>query len=272
MACALHLDRLGFRIFGGVRKEKDGESLIHKSAGRITPLLIDVTNETSITAAVDHVVKVSEYKGLVGLVNNAGIGVSGPFEFLPISEIRKQFEVNVLGQIAVTQAVLPLLRASRGRIVNMGAIAGRVALPFLGPYSASKFAFEALTDALRVELLPWGISVSIIEPSQVATPIWKKTLAAAEQTAQHFPPEAAALYDSSLKVFSTSMEKLGAAGIAPDIIARAVAHALTARTPKTRYFVGHNARFLVLLKKILPDRLFDQLLIRYLGLPGKSVA
>jgi NAD(P)-dependent dehydrogenase (short-subunit alcohol dehydrogenase family) len=272
MACALHLDRLGFRIFGGVRKEKDGESLIRRSAGRITPLLMDVTNETSISAAVDNVVKVSGYKGLHGLVNNAGIVVSGPLEFLPLSEIQKQFEVNVFGQIAVTQAVLPLLRASRGRIVNMGAIAGRVAMPFSGAYSASKFAFEAITDAIRVELLPWGISVSIIEPSQVATPIWKKALTTAEIIAQNFPPQAADLYGSSLKAVATAAQKIAAAGIAPDIVARAVAHALTARIPKTRYLVGYESRILVFLNKILPDRLFDQLVMRYLGLPGKSVA
>jgi NAD(P)-dependent dehydrogenase (short-subunit alcohol dehydrogenase family) len=147
-----------------------------------------------------------------------------------------------------------------------------VASPFIGPYSASKFAFEAITDALRVELLPWGISVSIIEPGEVATPIWKKSLAAAEKTAQNFPPQAADLYGSSLKAVTNAVEKTAAAGIAPDIVARAVAHALTARIPKTRYLVGHNVRLLVFLNKVLPDRLFDQLVIRYLGLPGKSVA
>ncbi len=272
MACALHLDKLGFRIFGGVRKEQDGESLIQRSAGRITPLLMDVTNETSIATAVDKIVKAGGYKGLFGLVNNAGIVVGGPLEFLPLSEIRKQFEVNVLGQIAVTQAVLPLLRLSQGRIVNMGSISGRVASPFIGPYSASKFALEAITDALRVELLPWGISVSIIEPGNVATPIWKKSLAAAEKIAQNFPRQATDLYGHSLKEVANVVEKAAADGIDPDIVARAVAHALTARTPKTRYLVGRAVRLQVLLNKILPDRLYDQLVIRYVGLPGKSTA
>ncbi len=272
LACALHLDRLGIRIFGGVRKEKDGESLIQKSAGRVPPVLMDVTDESSIASAVDNIVKAAGSRGLFGLVNNAGIAVGGPLEFLPLSEIRKQFEVNVLSQIAVIQAVLPLLRASRGRIVNMGTIAGRVASPFIGPYSASKFALEAITDALRVELLPWGISVSIIEPGEVATPIWKKSLSAAEKTAQNFPPQAAELYGSSLKAITSVVEKAAAAGIDPDIVARAVAHALTARTPKTRYLVGPALRLRIILNKILPDRLYDRLVIRYIGLPGKSIA
>ncbi len=272
MACALHLAKLGFHVFGGVRKQQDGELLMQRSAGRIAPLLMDVTNETSIAAAVDNIVKAAGHKGLYGLVNNAGIVVGGPLEFLPLSEIRKQFEVNVLGQIAVTQAVLPLLRSSRGRIVNMGSISGRIASPFIGPYSASKFALEAITDALRVELLPWGISVSIIEPGNVATPIWEKSLAAAETIAQNFPGQATDLYGSSLKEITSVVEKAAASGIDPDIVARAVAHALTARTPKTRYLVGREIRLQILLNKILPNRLYDQLVIKYVGLPGKSTA
>lgn len=271
-ACALHLDRLGIRVFAGVRKEEDGNTLIQKTSGRITSLLLDVTDEASTTAAADNVAKAVGDGGLFGLVNNAGIVVGGPLEFLPLSEIRKQFEVNVIGQIAAIQAFLPLLRASRGRIVNMGSIAGRMAMPFIGPYSASKFAFEAITDALRLELLPWGISVSIIEPGDVATPIWRKSFAAAEKTAQNFPAQAVDLYGASLKAVRIAAGKAAAAGIDPDIVARAVAHALTARSPKTRYPVGHDVRLRVFLKKVLPDRLFDQLVMRYLGLPGKSVA
>lgn len=269
-ACAFHLDRLGFRVFAGIRNEKDGRALIQGSSGRIVPLLIEVTDGASAVAAADRVAKEVGNAGLSGLVNNAGIVVGGPLEFLPLSEIRKQFEVNVLGQIAVIQAFLPLLRLGRGRIVNMGSIAGRVASPFIGPYSASKYAFEAVTDALRIELLPWKISVSIIEPGDVATPIWKKSLAAAHETARRFPSQAVDLYGPSLEAVTRAAEKSAAAGIAPDLIARAVAHALTAANPRTRYLVGSGVRLRAFLKKVLPDRLFDQLIVRYIGLPGRS--
>jgi NAD(P)-dependent dehydrogenase (short-subunit alcohol dehydrogenase family) len=205
-------------------------------------------------------------------VNNAGTAVGGPLEFLPLSEIRKQFDVNVFGQIAVTQAFLPLLRKARGRIVNMGSIAGRAAFPFIGPYSASKYALEAFTDALRIELLPWGISVSVIEPGDVATPIWKKSLAAAQRTLQSLPSQAVDLYGPSLEAVTRAAEKAAAAGIDPGHVARAVAHALTAENPKTRYLVGSGARLRAFLKKILPDRLFDRLIIRAIGLPGRSGA
>jgi len=268
-ACAFHIDKLGFRVFAGIRNESDGRSLIERSAGRITPLLIEVTDSDSALAAADRVASSVGSMGLSGLVNNAGIVVGGPLEFLPLSEIRKQFEVNVLGQIAVTQAFLPLLRQARGRIVNMSSIAGRVAFPYIGPYSASKYAFEAISDALRIELLPWGISVSVIEPGDVATPIWKKSLAAAQETARSFSAQAVDLYGHSLEAVTKASEKTAASAFDPVHVARAVEHALTAVNPKTRYLVGPGVRFRAILKKILPDRLFDQLIVRYIGLPGK---
>jgi NAD(P)-dependent dehydrogenase (short-subunit alcohol dehydrogenase family) len=270
MACAFHLDRIGFRVFAGIRKENDGRSLIEGSEGRITPLLIEVTDSASAAAAADHVARAVGNAGLSGLVNNAGIAVGGPLEFLPLPEIRKQFEVNVLGQIAVIQAFLPLLRPARGRIVNMGSIAGRAAFPFIGPYSASKYALEAITDALRVELLPWGISVSIIEPGDVATPIWEKSLATAQKTRQGFSSQAVDLYGPSLEAVTIAVEKAAAAGIDPVHVACAVEHALTAVNPKTRYLVGSGVLLRVMLKKILPDRLFDKLIVRSIGLPGKQ--
>ena len=272
MACALHLDRLGFRVFAGTRKENDGRSLIQRSEGRITPLLIEVTDGDSVAAAADHVARAVGTAGLSGLVNNAGIAVGGPLEFLPLSEIRQQFEVNVLGQITVIQAFLPLLRLARGRIVNMGSIAGRAAFPFIGPYSASKYALEAITDALRIELLPWGISVSIIEPGDVATPIWKKSLAAAQKTRQSFSSQAVDLYGPSLEAVTRAVEKAAAAGIDPVTVARAVEHALTAGNPKTRYLVGRGVGLQAFFKKVLPDRLFDRFIIRSIDLPGRTGA
>jgi NAD(P)-dependent dehydrogenase (short-subunit alcohol dehydrogenase family) len=256
-ACALHLDRLGFRVFAGVRTSQDAESLKRAPAQRITPLLIDVTDGASVRAAADEVAAVLGDAGLSGVVNNAGIVVSGPLEFLPESEIRKQFEVNVIGQITVIQAFLPLLRKARGRIVNMSSISGRMAFPFLGPYSASKFALEAITDSLRLELLPWGITVSIIEPGAVKTPIWEKSRIAAGKTARNFPPEAHELYGRAVAAFRFETEKADKAGVEPDAVVRAIEYALTAKKPKTRYLVGRHVRLQALLKNVLPDRLID---------------
>jgi NAD(P)-dependent dehydrogenase (short-subunit alcohol dehydrogenase family) len=269
MACAFYMDRLGYHVFAGIRNEGDERSLIKGSAGRITPLLIEVTDSASVAAAADRVAKAVGSAGLSGLVNNAGIVVAGPLEFLPLSEIRKQLEVNVLGQITVTQAFLPLLRQARGRIVNMSSIAGRVAFPYIGPYSASKYAFEAISDALRIELLPWGISVSVVEPGDVATPIWKKSTTAAQVTARSFPSQAEDLYGQSLKAVTQASERAAASAFDPVHVVRAVEHALTAVNPKTRYLVGPGVRLRAILKKILSDRLLDQLIVRHIGLPGK---
>ena len=162
-ACALRLDKLGFRVFAGVRREADSEALKRKASDRLIPIFLDITEASSIAAAVDVVAAAVGEAGLSGLVNNAGVVIAGPLEFLPLDQICKQFEVNVIGQITVTQAFLPLVRQGHGRLVNIGSLAGRVAMPFIGAYSASKFAMEALTDALRVELRPWKIRVSLIE-------------------------------------------------------------------------------------------------------------
>lgn len=270
-ACALHLDRLGFRVFAGVRREEDGESLQSESAGKITPIVMDVTDEASVIDAAARVADALGDAGLSGLVNNAGIVVSGPLEFLPIPEIRKQLEVNVIGQIAVTRAFLPLLRKARGRIVNMSSIAGRMALPFLGPYSASKYALEAMTDSLRLELLPWGITVSLIEPGPVQTPIWEKTREAAGKTARNYPAQAFELYGPALSAFGDAAEKAAQGGVLPQAVVRAVEHALFARKPKIRYVVGRRAQLQAFLKRILPDRMLDKLIVKRRGLSNNGL-
>lgn len=264
---ALHLDSLGFRVFAGVRKDRDGEHLKRESSGRITPLRIDVTDASTITSAAGTVTNIVDGAGLAGLVNNAGIAVAGPLEFLPLDEIRQQFEVNVFGQLAVTQAFLPLLRKARGRIVNMGSISGRVSYPFIAPYSASKFALESFTDALRVELMPWGISVSIIEPGNIATPIWEKSIAASDDLQSGLPQAAKELYRPMVTSVRQAAERSGKNAIPAIVVARAVAHALTARRPKTRYLVGRDARIQLILRKLLPDRVMDRITAWRLG-PG----
>ncbi len=268
-ACALGLDGLGVRVFAGVRKAADGDALTRKASGRLTPVLLDVTDAAAIAAAAETVAKAVGEAGLAGLVNNAGISVAGPLEFLPIAELRAQLEVNVIGQVAVTQAFLPMLRKARGRIVNMGSIAGRSATPFVGAYCASKFALEALTDALRMELGPWGIAVSIVEPGAVATPIWEKSVARASATMARRPPQARDFYGQALTTMREASERMARGAIPTDRVVAAVVHALTAARPKTRYLVGADAKVQVALK-ILPDRLRDRLIVRALRLPQEA--
>jgi NAD(P)-dependent dehydrogenase (short-subunit alcohol dehydrogenase family) len=266
-ACALHLDRLGYLVFAGVRKKEDGDALKGRASERLRIVFIDVVDATSIATAAETVEAAVAGGGLSGLVNNAGIAVVGPLEFLSVDDLRKQFEVNVIGPIAVTQAFLPLLRRGHGRIVNMGSIGGRWATPFAGPYSASKFALEALTDALRVELHASGIEVSIIEPGNVATPIWEKSKTSADIREAKFPEVARQIYGRHMAAVRRFAENAAGAGIDADVVAQAVAHALMARRPKTRYLVGRDAKVRAALAKALPDRMRDVLVMRRLGLP-----
>lgn len=263
-ACARRLDALGFRVFAGVRRDADAQPLWRDASPRLVPVRLEVTDPASVAAAVGKVRAAVGEAGLAGLVNNAGIVVVAPVECLPLDELRRQLEVNVVGVVAVTQAALPLLRAARGRVVNVGSISGRVASPFLGAYSASKFALEALTDALRLEVRSFGVEVSIVEPGAIATPIWRKGGENARQLLAAYPPEGRALYEAAL----VSMERVAAGSarraIPADRVADVVVHALTARRPRTRYLVGLDARLQVLMRALLPDRWLDALVARYL--------
>ena len=267
-ACALHLDQLGFQVFAGVRQETAAVALRAKASKRLTPVMLDVTNTASIAAAVE-IIQAATGGVLHGLVNNAGIVIAGPLEFVPLEEVRRQLEINVVGQVAVIQAVLPLLRQARGRIVNIGSISGRSALPFMGPYSASKFALEAITDALRVELRPWHIHVSIIEPGAVATPLWERSVAAADAALENLPPRLHELYGPVLSMMREGAVKSARDGISPAVVAQAVEHALTARRPKKRYVMGHGTKALLMLER-LPDGLRDWLIARNLPRYGDN--
>lgn len=261
-ACVRHLDSLGFRVLAGFRDEAAGARL-RAISPRVHPLRLDVADAGSIGDAGDAVADALDGGPLAGLVNNAGIAVAAPLEFVPIDALRRQLEVNVVGQVAVTQAMLPLLRRGRGRVVFMGSISGRFASPFLGPYAASKFALEAIADALRLELRPWGMHVAIVEPGVIATPIWRKSLASALELADRMSPRAAELYGAALRGVEERVRTIG--GIPPERVARVVAHALTARRPRARYLVGADARVGVALNA-LPTRLRDSLVAR--RMPG----
>ena len=266
-ACALHLDRLGFVVFAGVRKSEDGVALQKAGSDRLVPLELDVTDRTTIQKSHAVVFEATKDRGLFGLINNAGIAVVGPLEAVPISDLRQQLEVNVIGQVAVTQAFLPLIRQARGRIINMGSIAGRAATPLMGPYSASKFALEAITDALRLEVQQWGIHVSIIEPGAIATPIWNKSAIEAAERETAIETELRALYKPVVAAVRKVVGEASKRAISPDAVAKVVEAALTSPNPKTRYLVGTDAKLRALMAKLLPDRISDKLLTAILKLP-----
>ncbi len=237
-ACAIRLRDNGWRVLAGVRRAGDAPEGTEET-------MFDVTDPPQL-----------DLQELHGLVNNAGVAVAGPLEFLPIDELRRQLEVNVVAQLAVTQSLLPTLRRARGRVVNMGSISGRSAMPFLGAYAMSKFALEAMSDALRVELEPWGIHVAIIEPGTIKTPIWTRE--------RPDPPEAArALYGERLDAFRRTAVERGSMGAPADDVARAVEHALTSDKPRTRYLVGSDAKLRARVER-LPDRVRDRMLVRKL--------
>ncbi len=267
-ATALLLDRRGFQVFAGVRRSEYGEALQQEASKRLTPILLDVTDPRSIEAAARSVADSLGGRALAGLVNNAGIDIAGPLETSSVAEVRSQFEVNVIGLLAVTQAFLPTLRQSRGRIVNIGSALGRLAIPFMGAYSASKFALEGLTDAFRIEVRPWGIHVSLIEPGPVATPLWSKTHLLAGMNEER-GVAAGKLYATANVAAGAAFTKFGQSGISPDRVAAKVFEALTATYPKPRYLVGRDAKALSWLAGLVPDRIRDRILTKRFGLPRR---
>lgn len=265
-ACALELDRLGWRVFAGVRNESAGQRLAGQASDRLTPVMLDVTEAEQVAAVAAMLAETLGERGLFGLVNNAGVAVAGPLEALSLDRLRRQFEVNVLGQVAVTQSVLPLIRRAAGRIVMIGSLNGRFATPYLGPYAASKFALEAITDAWRIELRRWKIGVSIVEPGTVLTPIWDKAVTNTQELTESIPPEMMELYGDDIRAMQELTAKLVARGMSVSRVVRAVLHALTARRPKTRYPVGIETRLLLAGAPFAPDRFRDRIIRRFIGL------
>jgi NAD(P)-dependent dehydrogenase (short-subunit alcohol dehydrogenase family) len=255
-ATAHHLKELGFDAVGAVRRPEDAERL--GSAGLRT-VTLDVTDLESIAAAGAALGD----GPLAGLVNNAGVAVAGPLEFLPLEQLRRQLEVNLIGQVAVIQRFLASLRAGRGRIVNVSSIGGRVALPLLGAYSMSKFGLEGMSDSLRRELRPQGVDVVVIEPGGVKTPIWRKGNELAADLQAGMPPEVGRLYGpmiEALRAETVNIERVR--GIEPREVAETIAAALTAKRPRARYVVGKDAKLRAPMAAVLPDRVMDRLIAR----------
>ena len=260
------MDADGWRVFASVRRQEDAEDLRHAASDRLAPLILDVTDAEQVSAAAEQIGAEVGAAGLDGLVNNAGIAVMAPLETIALDDLRHQLEVNLISQVAVTQALLPKIRGARGRIVFISSIGGRMAMPFGAPYHASKYGIEAVTDCLRQELRPWRINVAAIEPGSIATPIWERGEKRADAAAERAPAAQEALYGKQIEGFRGAVRRTAERGIAPEKVANAVQHALTADRPRTRYLVGADARGQALLKRVVPDRLLDRIVARAMGL------
>lgn len=265
-ATALHLDRAGWRVFAGVRKEEDAASLREAGSERLAPLILDVTDADQIEAAAERIESEVGETGLAGLVNNAGIAVPGPLETLPIDDFRRQVDVNLTAQVAVTQAMLPAIRSARGRIVFITSIGGLMAFPMFGAYHAAKFGLEAVGDVFRQELRPWGIKVAVVEPGSIATPIWERGEAEVDEIADRARDGHRDLYGKAIDAYREVARKTGARGIPPEKVAVRIEHALSARRPRTRYLVGADARGQAFASRVLPTRLVDWLVARATGM------
>jgi NAD(P)-dependent dehydrogenase (short-subunit alcohol dehydrogenase family) len=269
-ATALHLDQRGYTVFAGVRKRKDANSLKKEASEKLTPITIDVTKPASITAARNKVQRAVGRSGVKALFNNAGVGHGGPIEFMPIADLREAMEVNLIGQAAVTQAFLPLLRkAEQPKILFTASIGGRIASPFMSPYNSSKFALEALADSLRRELMPWGIKVVVIEPGSIATEIWDKAGDTAADRMGKMPAKGKKLYGSQMKAFGDALQDTASRGIPADKVAKVVERAIKRRNPRPRYLVGADAKVGARLNAVTSDRTFDRLIRRRMKMPKK---
>lgn len=254
-ACALRLDRAGHRVFAGVRDPAAEERLAAAGSCRLTPLRLDVTDPDQVHAALEHVERAVGGSGLDGLVNNAGIAVGGPVELVPLDEWRRQFEVNLFGQVGVTQAALGAIRRARGRVVFVSSLVGAVALPLGAPYAASKHAVEALAQSLREELRPWGIRVAVVTPGAVDTPIWDKGLVETDRTIAGMTTDGARLYGGvSARLRDQIVTIRTKPTTSPDEVAAVVSQALFDPRPRYRYAPGLGATLVAGAVKVLPER------------------
>jgi len=237
-AAVARMVQSGWRVFGTVRKMQDGESLRSEFGAAVTPIILNVTDRASVNAAAQAVSAALPGPGLDGLANVAGAGKVAPVEYITPEGLLDIFNINLFGQIAVTQALLPLLRTAHGRVVNITSVGAHIAIPFGSPINASKSAFGIFSDTLRLELHPFGIHVSAIEPGAIKTPAVNKTLGDVEGVIRDLPPNGAAQYGEMLLSFARRAYEREMNGSSPEVVAQAIHHALTATRPRTRYRVG----------------------------------
>jgi NAD(P)-dependent dehydrogenase (short-subunit alcohol dehydrogenase family) len=258
-ATASELARRGFHVLAGVRRDRDADAI--RGPG-VEPLIIDITNPDHIRALATRVHADPQGRAVRAVVNNAGIGVNAPFEAFAIDEWRNLFEVNLFGHVAVTQALLPALIRSKGRVVNISSVGGKIAMATYGPYAATKFALEAVSDSLRREMAPLGVGVVVVEPGAVRTEMPVQAIATARELASAMAPEQSQRYRGLVQAITaqTASHTTSGSGLPADAAAKVIARAVTARKPRTRYTIGRDAALLTRLTRILPDRTLDRVL------------
>jgi NAD(P)-dependent dehydrogenase (short-subunit alcohol dehydrogenase family) len=257
----------GWQVFATVRKTHDGDQLRSDFGTSVAPVVLDVTDRQSVTSAAEQVATLLQDTGLDGLVNVAGVGKMRPIEYMTQEDLQEIFDINVLGQIVVTQAFLRLLRTAHGRVVNISSVGAHIAIPFGSLINATKSAFGIFSDTLRLELHPFGIHVAVVEPGAIKTPAVEKTLGDVEAVIRGLSPTGVAQYGNMLREFARRAYQREMSGSSPDVVAQAIHHALTASKPRTRYRVGKHATLLAALATFLPDRLLDKIRFRITGMP-----
>lgn len=261
-AIALALDEEGFQVIAGVRREADGDALRQAGSDRLKTVILDITDREQIQAAVSFVGEIVGDRGLYGLVNNAGTASNGPVEFLPVDEFRRLFEINLFGQIEVIQAMAPLIRQAKGRIINMTSISAKMSAPYQQPYASTKAAFEAVTESMYYEFGKSGIKVVSILPGLIRTDIFDTTLVNSEKILEEMPEEAREYYGTVIDGLANRIELAKSEAGPPELVAEKVCKALTVANPRRRYFVGKDAYICGALW-ILPPRVRGWLFSKY---------
>ena len=258
-ASARELARMGFHVLAGVRREVDADALRRSGIEGIEPLILDITVESDVAAIANRVADDPLHRPLRALVNNAGIPINAPVESLPMAQWRRLFDVNLFGHVAMIQALFPALLSSSGTVVNISSVGGKVVLPTYGAYAGSKFALEAVSDALRREVATLGINVVVIEPGAVKTEMVERGIATADQLNANMTAAQLARYGELATAVAAQARSFNETGVSAEHAAKVIAKAATAARPRTRYTIGRDAAILVRISRVVPDRVLDRI-------------